>query len=107
MFCVHPQEKNGRSAYGGDPFDLIAGLAEVVAPNLATGVKQIGHPSGIRIDAGEIRAFDEIAVVTRQSQIVDAITATVLTRDDMFNVITEIRLPTFLHPAVFAAVLGL
>lgn len=58
-------------------------------PPIATRVKQQSDVSRQRIDPGQIRAFVQIAALAGDCQILSIFGATVLSWDDMFDVVSE------------------
>ena len=58
----------------------------MVLPPLPPRVEQFGHGTGIRVNAGEIWTFMEVAIDARQTKVVLVIGAAVLARADMLDV---------------------
>jgi hypothetical protein len=99
---VHPQEPNGRTTNRCQADDFAAAPCEMFVPIILSGMKQAVHLSCLRIKPGEICAFVEIAVMTRERQILFYVFAFVLARRDVFDVERQ-RLLLLPQPAILTA----
>jgi hypothetical protein len=59
---------------------------EVFGPLIAPGIEQRNQRAALRIDTAQVRALGEIAPRTAQREVLRFIGATVLFRDDVFDV---------------------
>jgi hypothetical protein len=76
--------------------------SEMIVPVTASRMKQ-GHQSiAIRITAGQVGSFEQIAMVSGERKIREVIRAAMLFGDDVFHMIGMKRFPGLPHAAVFA-----
>lgn len=106
MCCVHLEQKNRGSANGCGAVNTPVFNSEVFSPHMRSRVEQRSETAAVGVDAREIRAFQQIAVVARECEVFKTVGTFMLTRHDVFSVIREIRLPVFRHETVFATRVG-
>ena len=76
---------------------------EMFRPEIAPRMKQSHDLACPRVDPGQVRAFVQIAAVTRQSEIVWVIGAAMLFRHDVLNMVSQIAI-FLLQAAIFTAI---
>lgn len=57
----------------------------MLLPSLLARVEKFGDLIGFRIDSGEIRPFQQIAIDTGKSQVFRLVSSAVLARTDVFD----------------------
>lgn len=104
MGSIHFQQEDRGSADTRQPEDVAVFHAKMIFPELFTRMKQTYEMITVRIETREIRAFEQIAVTTSESQVFKIILPAMLLRNDVLNVIRIKRLPRLSHQAVFTPV---
>ena len=98
---VHVENIHGRTTNGRSPHDACPTPAEMALPHVATRMEQTGQLSIQRISPGNIGPFLEIAMETREREILHPACATMLLGNDVVDLkgraIVGAR-----HPAVLA-----
>ena len=89
----------------GQAFDYWREETEVVGPAVSSGIKQRDNLSCDRIDAGQVRAFAQIATVTREGEVPGIVGPTMLAGDDVFDVMRQ-RTAVLREETIFARVPG-
>lgn len=82
IFCIQVEHPDGDPADRRKSGEEAAVLSKVIAPNIAPGMKEAADLAAIRVNAGEIRAFLQIAVRAGEREIVLARDAAVLPGND-------------------------
>jgi hypothetical protein len=100
---IHFEKLCGRASDRSLAADFPAMLREVFCPMIAPGMEQSGECSGLRIQAGEIWPFVQVAVVAGERKIFRRIAPFMLARDDVFDMKSQ-RLQGLRQPAVFTGV---
>lgn len=83
---IHFEKLHGRARDNCYTNDLSITQSEVFFPIIQPRMKQAREFAGLRVDAGKVRAFVEIAVMTGERQILGRVFAFVLPRNDVFDV---------------------
>ena len=65
VFAVDLEYADGRPADGGSANQNGPGVTEMVGPFVAAGVKQAGKLAGLRVEAGNVRAFESCCSTNR------------------------------------------
>lgn len=94
----------GRPANRGPANQINSAPREMFLPPMFPRVKQLGDYPGLRVDAGQVRAFVQIAIYASKSNIAQIIAATVAPRNDMLNVERCQWGIILVHFAVFATI---
>lgn len=93
MGSIHFQQEDRGSTDTCQSEDVASFHAKMVAPELFPWMKQAHQMITVRIEAREIRAFEQVTVPTGESQICQLIRPAMLLRDDVLNMIRIKRLP--------------
>ena len=80
------QQFHSGSASLGESFNDRSSPDEVLVPIIISRMKQRDNLLRQRVDADEVRAFEEIAAVASQRQILGRVSPAVLSRADVFDV---------------------
>ena len=86
VFGIHIQNANRCPANGRLANQVEAIFLEVVFPVLAPRMEQFRHSLGLRVNAGQVRSFVQVAINTRQSQILQIVRAAMNLGDDVLEV---------------------
>jgi hypothetical protein len=89
---VHGEHLDGRSADRREARNHRAKKREMFVPKLMPGVKKPLDPSGLGVNAREIRPLEGVASFAGDTKIVRVVCPAVLPRDDVFNVEGDERL---------------
>ena len=87
---IHLQEIDCRPARRSLSENLDTLKPKVFLPKLPPGVKQWHDFAGYDVNGTEVRSLQEIASVTRQSQVLGRVITAVLSCDDMFHMEREV-----------------
>ena len=101
---VEAEQPGGGAAHLGDAEDLGTVPSKVILPAVFSWMKEPREQSGVWIDAGEVRAFDGIALAAGQREISQVIRAPMLLGDDVLDVERIVLLVLLMQAAVFTAV---
>jgi hypothetical protein len=102
---VHSQDYNGSPSGRGSAYRISPSPTKVSAPAVAPWVEQPDHLSCHRVDAAQIAALVQVAVMASQGQVPSRIGAAVLFGDDVFDLETEVGLILLVKPTILAAAL--
>jgi len=94
---VHPQQSYSCSADRRRADDFAPAPREVFVPIIEPRMKQARQFARLRVQAGKVRAFVEITVVTRQSQVCLRVFSSMLPGNNVFNVKRQ-RFPLLRSP---------
>jgi hypothetical protein len=83
---VHREQLDGRASHCRCTLDKRSEQLEMIGPTVASRVEQRDNLARDRIDAGQVRAFAQIAAVTGEGQILVIVAPTVLARNYVFDV---------------------
>jgi hypothetical protein len=103
---VHRQQLHSRTASRGSTDNHRSLPGKVFRPTVSAWMKQGHNLSAIRIKAGNVRSFVEIAKAARQRQVVRFGRTTMLASDDMLDVEACKPRSYLRQPAVFASLAG-
>ena len=101
---IQPQNPDGRASGRCQPNEEWSVPPEVPAPLLPARVEETNHPSGHRIYASQVAAFEKIAVLAGPSHIAEFIGTAVFPRDDVLKVERKAWQIVFVESAILAAV---
>jgi hypothetical protein len=76
---------------------------EVLDSLVAPGMKERHYLTTHRIDASQVRAFEEIGAMTSEGEVVNVISSTMLLRNDMLDVVGQLAI-LLAKQAIFASV---
>jgi hypothetical protein len=65
-------------------------------------MEQLRNPLGLRVNAGQVRSFVQVAIDARQSQVIEIVRAAVNLWDDMLDVKCRQRRVLLMHQAMLA-----
>jgi hypothetical protein len=102
---IQIQQSRGRTAHGGEPFDLIIIEAEMFMPSLAQGMEERHIFAGHRIDRPASRAFVQVATRARENKVVVGGTSALALRNHMFDM-KRGSLQALVHAAVLTPPAG-
>ena len=103
MGQVHAQRSDRRATDGGAPNQRWAVPTEVPRPFVPSRIEQLDELLRDRIDAGEVRAFAQVVLVTGEGQVAHCVHASVLLGNDVLDVKREEGIVVFVKTAVLTA----
>jgi hypothetical protein len=81
---------NGGLSNGGFSVNANAFAGEVFAPSVASGMKKPDNTTGGRLDAGQVWTLAQVALRAGERQILGLVAASMLARDDMLEVKSQL-----------------
>ena len=69
-------------------------------------MEQLRNPLGLRVNAGQVRSFVQVAIDARQSQVIEIVRAAVNLWDDMLDVKGRQRRVLLVYQAILATMAG-
>ena len=102
---IDPKNGDGCPTDLGPPDEFRPFPAKMPSPPLSARVEQANDLSRDRIDAAQIRAFVEVAVVAGQGKVISEVAAPVLFGDDVFDVETRKRIVVLEQATILATIL--
>lgn len=105
MIRIHVQHRNRRPADRGESDHHWTVSTEVVEPLVPSWIEQFRQPTRLRIKSREIWPVVKIARQARQSQIVGAVSPTMLLRNDVLDLMWRQRRMPLVPAAILAQIL--
>jgi hypothetical protein len=85
VFGIDVQYANRRPSNSGDTDDLASVPREMVRPLLVTWVEKLDNLSRVGVDPGQVRTLVQIAIDAGEREVCEIVTATVLSRQNVFD----------------------
>jgi hypothetical protein len=102
---VDAKQVGGGASDGRAADEFAALVAEVIRPFMAAGVEQRRELAGQRVEAGDIRAFVDVAVIAGKGKVARDRAAAMLAGDDVIELEGDTA-PGLRKAAIFAAAVG-
>jgi hypothetical protein len=106
LLRIHLQNADTRAANGCFSHDVNAAPSEVVIPAVSSGMEQWGDFAGLRIDAGQVGTFVQIAIDAGKGEIFKIVGASMNPGSDMFDMEGSQRGIDLIQQAILAAIFG-
>lgn len=88
---IHIQQRGGSTTHRGESHNVQPQMAEVIGPDVAPGMKQANDIARLRVNTGQIGALVQVALRASQGEVIGIVGATMLARDDVLDVKTQLR----------------